>query len=115
MMVYSHSLHHTNPLYIVSFGSGPVNAIARSEIDEISEFSEETETPKYMKVRAMVTEMEAVNDQNEYYDSLRCLRDSWRIGEEKLRVLNESIVIADEEISVLESHLEIMDAAINSE
>ncbi|GKG46466.1 hypothetical protein Tco_0501312, partial [Tanacetum coccineum] len=34
-------------------------------------------------MRAMVTEIEAMNDQDEYYDSLRCLRDSWRIGEEK--------------------------------
>nr|GEV37196.1 hypothetical protein [Tanacetum cinerariifolium] len=87
-------------------GSDPVNAIARRAIDEISELSRETKTPKYMKVfimqeivearrffriqreeaqttrsslayvRAMVAEMEAENDQDEYYDSLRCLRDS---------------------------------------
>ncbi|GJU84820.1 hypothetical protein Tco_1292366 [Tanacetum coccineum] len=37
------------------------------------------------QVRAMVTEMEAANDLDEYYDSLRCLRESWRIGEDKLR------------------------------
>ncbi|GJS80300.1 hypothetical protein Tco_0730181 [Tanacetum coccineum] len=106
--------------------SGPANAIARRAIDEISEFSGETETPKYMKeaqavmsslaqVRAMVAEMEAANDPDEHYDSLRCLRGSWRIGEDKLRGLNETIAAAEDEISTLESHLEIMDAAINSD
>nr|GEW49849.1 hypothetical protein [Tanacetum cinerariifolium] len=63
----------------------------------------------------MVVEMEATNDQDEYCNSLRCLRDSWRIGENKLMGLNETIAIVEEEISTLESHLEIMDAAINSE
>ncbi|GJY63435.1 hypothetical protein Tco_0464895 [Tanacetum coccineum] len=125
-------------------GSGPANAIARRAIDEISEFNGETKTPKYMKmfisqwivkarrfirvqreeaqavrsslaqVRAMVAEMEAANDLDEYYDSLRCLRESWRIGEDKLRGLNETIAAAEDEISTLESQLEIMDAAINS-
>ncbi|GJU76545.1 hypothetical protein Tco_1273615 [Tanacetum coccineum] len=67
------------------------------------------------QVRAMVTEMEAANDPDEYYDSLRCLRESWRIGEDKLRGLNETIAAAEDKISTLESHLEIMDAAINSD
>nr|GEV37194.1 hypothetical protein [Tanacetum cinerariifolium] len=123
-------------------GFDPINAIARRAINEISELSEETETPKYTKVfimqeivearrffriqreeaqtarsslahvRAMVAEMEAANDQDEYYDSLRCLRDSWRIGKDTLGVLNESIAATEEEIFFLESHLEIMDAAI---
>ncbi|GJU19991.1 hypothetical protein Tco_1153333 [Tanacetum coccineum] len=106
--------------------SGPSHVIARRAIDEIAEFSRETETMKYMKVfimqeiaearrfirtlreeaqsarsslaqvRAMVVEMEATNDQDEYYDSL-------------------SIAATEEEINTLESHMEIMDAAINSE
>ncbi|GKE57418.1 hypothetical protein Tco_1496603 [Tanacetum coccineum] len=126
-------------------GSGPSHVIARRAINEIVEFSGETETPKYMKVfimqeitgvkrfimtlceeaqsarsslaqvMAMVAEMEATNDQDEYYDSLRCLRDSWKMGEGKLRGLNKRIAAAEEEISTLESHLEIMDVAINSE
>nr|GEX87721.1 hypothetical protein [Tanacetum cinerariifolium] len=52
---------------------------------------------------------------DEYYDSLRCLRDSYRIGEDKLRGLNETVDVVKEEISTLESHIEIMDAAINFE
>nr|GEV86411.1 hypothetical protein [Tanacetum cinerariifolium] len=110
--------------------SGPVNVIARRAIDEMYEFSGEIETPKYIKVfimqeivearhfiriqneeaqtarslltqvRAMVAEMEALNDQDKYYDSLRCLRDNRRIREEKLKALNESIVAAKDYISV---------------
>ncbi|GKE57729.1 hypothetical protein Tco_1496914, partial [Tanacetum coccineum] len=59
--------------------------------------------------------MEATNNQDEYYDSLRCLRESWEIGEDKLGGLNETIAAAEVEISTLESHLEIMDAAIDSD
>ncbi|GKG33768.1 hypothetical protein Tco_0433927, partial [Tanacetum coccineum] len=59
MMVSSNSLYHTNPLYIVSFGSGLVNAITKRAIDEISEFSRETETSKYMKVFIMQEKVES--------------------------------------------------------
>nr|GEX18882.1 hypothetical protein [Tanacetum cinerariifolium] len=59
--------------------------------------------------------IEAMNDPDEYFDSLLCLRDSRRMGNEKLMGLNERIIAAKEEISTLESHLEIMDAAINFE
>ncbi|GJS72134.1 hypothetical protein Tco_0704975 [Tanacetum coccineum] len=107
-------------------GSDTANVIARRTIDDIAKFSGETETPKYMKVFILqeiaearhfirVQQMEATNDQDEYYNSLRCLRDSWRIGKDKIRGLNETIAAAEEEISILESHLEIMDAAINFE
>ncbi|GJV90071.1 hypothetical protein Tco_1534009 [Tanacetum coccineum] len=96
-------------------GSGYSQVVARRAIDEITEFSGETETLKYMKVSAMIAEMEAMNDPNEYFDSLICLRDSRRMGNDKLLLLNESIVGVEEEISTLEAHLEIMDAAINSE
>ncbi|GJX12308.1 hypothetical protein Tco_0204066 [Tanacetum coccineum] len=104
-------------------GSGSFHVVARRAIDEIVEFSGETKTPKYMKgarsslshVNAMIVEMEAMNDPDEYLDSLMCLRDSRRMGNDKLLLLNESIVGVEEEISTLEAHLEIIDAAINSE
>nr|GEX58289.1 zinc finger, CCHC-type [Tanacetum cinerariifolium] len=122
-----------------------IHSVIWCAIVEMYEFSGEIETPKYIKVfimqeiveaihfiriqreeaqtarssltqvRAMVAEMEALNDQDKYYDSLRCLRYNRRIREEKLKALNESIVVAKDYISVLESHLEIMDAEINSE
>ncbi|GJV33649.1 hypothetical protein Tco_1394049 [Tanacetum coccineum] len=85
-------------------GSGPANAIARRAIDEISEFSGETETPKYMKVFIS----------QEIVETRRFIRVN-RIREDKLRGLNETIAAAEDEISTLESHLEIMDAAINSD
>ncbi|GKE49141.1 hypothetical protein Tco_1480399 [Tanacetum coccineum] len=101
-------------------GSGPSHVVARRAIDEIAKFSGETKTPKYMKVFilqeiAEARQMEAMNDSNECFDSLMCLRDSRRMGNGKLIGLNESIIVAEEEISTLEAHLEITDAAINSE
>ncbi|GKD64708.1 hypothetical protein Tco_1306816 [Tanacetum coccineum] len=79
--------------------AGPSNVVVRRAIDEIAEF----------------IEMEAMDDQEEYYDSLLCLRYSRRMGNDKLIGLNERIAEAEEEISTLEAHLEIMDAAIKSE
>ncbi|GJS94914.1 hypothetical protein Tco_0801882 [Tanacetum coccineum] len=100
--------------------SGPSHVVVRCAIDEIAEFSGETEMPKYMKVFilqeiAKARQMEAMNDPDEYFDSLMDLGDSRRIGNEKPMGLNERIAKAEEEISTLEAHLEIMDAAINSE
>ncbi|GKC03673.1 hypothetical protein Tco_0995283 [Tanacetum coccineum] len=56
-------------------GSGSSHVVTRHEIDEIVEFSGETETPKYMKVFiqqeiAEARKMEAMNDLDEYFDSL---------------------------------------------
>ncbi|GJZ81197.1 hypothetical protein Tco_0646191 [Tanacetum coccineum] len=82
--------HRTNPRFTVvgAIGlaaAGPLNVVARRAIDEIDEFSGETEAPKYMK-------MEAMDDQDEYFDSLMCLRDTRRMGYEKVVGLNERIV-----------------------
>ncbi|GKB00005.1 hypothetical protein Tco_0827998, partial [Tanacetum coccineum] len=100
---------------------GSSNVLARRAIDEIAEFSGETEVPKYMKffilqeisearrlatalrdearivrtclaqVNAMISEMEAKDDLMEVYDSLMCLRDSRRI----IQVKREQIVAHD--------------------
>ncbi|GJT26979.1 ribonuclease H-like domain-containing protein [Tanacetum coccineum] len=121
---------------------GHSNVVARHAIDEIAEFTSETKTPKYMKVfilqqiaksmcyvrvlheeadiarrclaqvNAMIAKMEAMNDQEEYYNSLRSLRDNRRIGNDRLMRLNELIAQAEEDIWTNESHLEIMEAAI---
>ncbi|GKD03137.1 hypothetical protein Tco_1178111 [Tanacetum coccineum] len=96
-------------------GSGTTNVIARRAIDEIVEFSRETETLKYMKVFSLQEISEArrfIRVQREEANSCMVLFSSM---EDKLRGLNETIVAAEEEISTLESHLEIMDAAINSD
>ncbi|GJU58867.1 hypothetical protein Tco_1236633 [Tanacetum coccineum] len=95
--------------------AGPSNVVARCAIDEIIELGGENKTPKYMKVNAMIAEMEAMDDQEEYYDSLMCLRDSRRMGNDKLMGLNEMIYEAEEEINTKEAHLEIMEATIKFE
>ncbi|GJZ81582.1 hypothetical protein Tco_0646576 [Tanacetum coccineum] len=81
---------------------GSSNQLARRAIDELMEFIEETQVPKYMKffieqqiaetrhfinvmreqahssrnrlahLNAMISKMEAMNDPNEFYDSLFC-------------------------------------------
>ncbi|GKB20047.1 hypothetical protein Tco_0853970 [Tanacetum coccineum] len=91
---------------------GPSNVVARRAIDNIVEFTGETETSKYMKVNAMIAETEAMNDQEEYYDSLRSLRDSRRIRNDKVMGLNELIAQAGDDIWTNESHLEITEAVI---
>ncbi|GJU92947.1 hypothetical protein Tco_1317703 [Tanacetum coccineum] len=88
---------------------GPSNQLARRVIDEIIEFSEETQVQKYMKffieqqisetgcfinamreqahssrnrlaqLNVMISEMEAMNDPGEFYDALFCLRDDKRV------------------------------------
>ncbi|GJX77743.1 hypothetical protein Tco_0324554 [Tanacetum coccineum] len=83
----------------VATTAGPSNVVVRHAIDEIVEFSE----------------MEVMDYQEEYYDSLLYLRDSRRMGNDKLIGLNERIAEAEEEMSTLEAHLEIMDAPIKSE
>ncbi|GJZ21424.1 hypothetical protein Tco_0558463 [Tanacetum coccineum] len=125
--------------------SGSLNVMERRAIDEISECSGETETPKYMKafilqeisesrrlirvlcdevyvaktalgqVNAMIAEMEAMNDLFEYADSLGCLRDSKRIMGWKIMGLKQRIEDTEGKIRTFEGHLDIMDAAINSE
>ncbi|GJW53580.1 hypothetical protein Tco_0097665 [Tanacetum coccineum] len=115
--------------------SGSSNVVARRAIDEISECSGETETPKYMKafilqeisesrhlirvlhdevdvaktalgqVNAMIAEMEAMNDPFEYADSLGCLRDSKRMMGWKIMGLNQRIEDTEGEIKTFEGHL----------
>nr|GFA87513.1 hypothetical protein [Tanacetum cinerariifolium] len=69
--------------------SGSSGVIARRAVDELIDFSGETE-------------MEAMDNQEEVYDSLMCLRESNRAENNKLMGLNEMIVEAEEDISVKE-------------
>nr|GEV37125.1 hypothetical protein [Tanacetum cinerariifolium] len=50
-----------------------------------------------------------MNDQEEYYDSLRCLRNSRRIRNDRLMGLNELITHTEEAIWTNESQLEILE------
>ncbi|GJZ76469.1 hypothetical protein Tco_0641141 [Tanacetum coccineum] len=123
---------------------GSSNSIARRVVDELSDFSGEIKIPKYMKffilqqiakarhfvnlirdqvqttrtciahLNAMISKMEAMDDQEEVYGSLMCLRDGKHAKNNKLMALNELIDEAEEDINTKEAHVEIIEAAINS-
>ncbi|GJY96304.1 hypothetical protein Tco_0513214 [Tanacetum coccineum] len=123
-------------------GAGP-GAIARRAVDDLMDFSRETEPPKYMKffilqqiaearryvnvlreeaqtarsclgqLNAMIAKMEAMDNPKEVYDSLRSLRDNRRSENDKLIGLNEMIALAEEDIGMKEGHVEIMEATVN--
>ncbi|GKC75642.1 hypothetical protein Tco_1126416, partial [Tanacetum coccineum] len=61
-----------------------------------------------------ISDMEAMDDQEEVYDNLVSLRDDKRAEHDKLMALNELIAEAKEDISRKETHIEISDAAISS-
>nr|GEV37329.1 hypothetical protein [Tanacetum cinerariifolium] len=115
---------------------GPSNAVARA-VDELVEFSVETEVPKFMKffilqqiaegrrfvnlqhdqaqtarnclakLNDMIAEMEVMEDKDKVYDTLICLRDDRRVENGKLMALNDLIAEAKEDITMKEAHLEI--------
>ncbi|GKG65236.1 hypothetical protein Tco_0671425, partial [Tanacetum coccineum] len=57
----------------------------------------------------MISEMEAMNDPEEFYDALFCLRDEYNT----LMAINDVIAKTEEKLSIKEAHREIMDAEIN--
>ncbi|GJS76057.1 hypothetical protein Tco_0725938 [Tanacetum coccineum] len=62
----------------------PSNQLARHAIDELMEFSEEIQqahssTNRLAQLNAMILEIEAMNDPEEFYDALFCLRDDKRV------------------------------------
>nr|GEV75231.1 hypothetical protein [Tanacetum cinerariifolium] len=105
--------------------SGPSNLLARRVIDDLVDFSGETDVLKYMKffifqqipearrfvnlmrdeaqtarnciaqLNSMIAEMEAIEDQEEVYDSLMCSRDGKRDENNKLMALNKVVVHMD--------------------
>nr|GEU66376.1 hypothetical protein [Tanacetum cinerariifolium] len=118
----------------------PSNFIARRVVDDLIDFSGETVVSKFMKfffvqhvadirrfvnrmreeaqtdrnciaqLTALVAETEAMEDQEEVFDTLMCLRDDIRDENRKLLELNDVIVEAEERIATKEAHVEIMKA-----
>nr|GEZ74299.1 hypothetical protein [Tanacetum cinerariifolium] len=108
---------------------------ARRAVDELTEFSGETEPSRYMnffklqqifkghrflqrmrdeaqssksclaQLNAMISELEAMNDAGEIFDSLMCLRDDKRVESEKLSLLDEMIAMVEEDIAIKETHV----------
>ncbi|GJS61458.1 hypothetical protein Tco_0656242 [Tanacetum coccineum] len=109
--------------------------VARRAVDELIKFSGETEPSRYMnffilqqisegrhflqrmhdeaqssrsclaQLNAMISELEAMNDARELFDSLMSLRDDKRLESEKLSLLNEIIAIVEEDIATKEAHV----------
>nr|GEY67744.1 hypothetical protein [Tanacetum cinerariifolium]GEY68270.1 hypothetical protein [Tanacetum cinerariifolium] len=57
------------------------------------------------QLTAMISELEAMNDAGELFDSLICLRDDKRVESEKLLLLNEMIALVEEDIATKEAHV----------
>ncbi|GJS46807.1 hypothetical protein Tco_0596928 [Tanacetum coccineum] len=97
---------------------GPSNQLARRAIDELMEFSGETQQAhssrnRLAQLNAMISEMEAINDPEEFYDALFCLRGGKRVEYNTLMEINDVIAKAEEKLTTKEAHLEIMAVEIN--
>ncbi|GJR22876.1 hypothetical protein Tco_0971403 [Tanacetum coccineum] len=106
-------------------GTIPSNLVVRRAIDDLADFSGETVVLKYIKffiaqqivegrhfvnlmrdkaqtarnciaqLNAIIAEMEAIEDQDEVYDSLICLKEDRRGENKKLMALNDLIAQAE--------------------
>ncbi|GJZ71132.1 hypothetical protein Tco_0634983 [Tanacetum coccineum] len=122
---------------------GPSNQLARHAIDELIEFSGETQVPKYMKffieqhiaetsrfinvmreqarssrnrlaqLNAMISEMEAINDPEEFYDALFCLSDDKRDEYNTPMAINDVIAEPEMKLTTKEAHIKIREVEIN--
>nr|GFA37766.1 hypothetical protein [Tanacetum cinerariifolium] len=93
---------------------GPSNPVARRAMDELADFNAQNSRTCIAQLNAIISEMEAMDDQEEVYDSLMCLRYDKRAEHDKLMALNELIAEAEEDISRKETHIEILNAGISS-
>ncbi|GKA14658.1 hypothetical protein Tco_0694304 [Tanacetum coccineum] len=62
---------------------------------------------------AILVEMKAMNDPEEFYDALFCLRDDKRDEYNTLMTINDVIAEAEEKLTTKGAHIEIMKAEIN--
>ncbi|GJV05896.1 hypothetical protein Tco_1343552 [Tanacetum coccineum] len=65
------------------------------------------------RLNAMILEMESMNDPEEFYDALFCLRDDKRVEYNTLMAVNGVIAKAEEKLTTKEAHLKIIEAEIN--
>ncbi|GJR63725.1 hypothetical protein Tco_1505887 [Tanacetum coccineum] len=91
---------------------GPSNQLARRAIDELMEFTHSSRN-RLAQLNAMILEMKATNDPEEFYDALFCLRDDKRVEYNMLMAINDVISKAKEKLTTKEAYLEIMEAEIN--
>ncbi|GKC65198.1 hypothetical protein Tco_1097796 [Tanacetum coccineum] len=109
--------------------------VARRVVDELIKFSRETKPSRYMnffmlqqisegrhfvkrmrdeaensrsclaQLNVMISELEAMNNARELFDTLMCLRDDKRLESDKLSLLNEMIAMVEEDIANKEAHV----------
>ncbi|GKF86593.1 hypothetical protein Tco_0254420, partial [Tanacetum coccineum] len=64
------------------------------------------------QLNAMILEIEAMNDPEEVFDALFCLRDDKRVEYNTLMAINDVIAMEEEKLTTKEAHLEIMKGEI---
>ncbi|GKA79507.1 heat stress transcription factor B-4-like protein [Tanacetum coccineum] len=67
------------------------------------------------QLSAMIVEMEAMDDPDEVYDNLKCLRDDMLVENDKIIGLNEFIADAEKDIDMKEGHIQMLKAAGESD
>ncbi|GJX12393.1 hypothetical protein Tco_0204151 [Tanacetum coccineum] len=72
--------------------------VARRAVDELIK----TSRTCLSQLTAMISELEAMNDAGELFDTLMSLRDDKQVESNKLSLLNEMIVMVEEFIATKE-------------
>ncbi|GKC18693.1 hypothetical protein Tco_1020843, partial [Tanacetum coccineum] len=94
--------------------------VARRIVDELVEFSGETELRlvalAYLiciaHLHVMIFEMEAMTDRLEVYDSLMCLKESKEAENSKVKALDGMTAQTEQVIRMKEGHVKVMEEAI---
>ncbi|GJY74072.1 hypothetical protein Tco_0478503 [Tanacetum coccineum] len=100
LSVHHHSSHH-----------GQI-AETRRFINVVREQAHSLRT-RLAQLNAMISEIEAMNDPEEFYDALFFLRDDKRVEYNMLMAINDVIAKAKEKLTTKEAHFEIIEAEIN--
>ncbi|GJX62678.1 hypothetical protein Tco_0295578 [Tanacetum coccineum] len=101
MVSVMHSLSQCTP-------KSPLSFMQRRAIDELAEFSRETDIPKstkFFKLQQISEAKHFINamyDPDEVYDSLKCLREDMLAENDKLMGLNEFVANAEEDTDMKE-------------
>ncbi|GKE33337.1 hypothetical protein Tco_1452659 [Tanacetum coccineum] len=90
---------------------GPV---ARRAINELAKLTQQSRN-RLAQLNAMIVEIKAMDDLNEVYDSLKCLREDLLAENNKLMGLNEFVADAEEDIDMKEGHIQMVEAAGESD
>ncbi|GKC77606.1 hypothetical protein Tco_1299102 [Tanacetum coccineum] len=121
----------------------PANIVARRVTEDLIAFSDETTVPKYIKfflvqkiaesrlfinrmrdeaqtvrsciaqLTAVIIELQAMEDQDEFYDSLLAAKDAKHGEDSKLMALNDVIAESLDDIETQEANVEILDPENN--